>query len=239
MHAIQFTLKSRNSKVGPLPVSTTSEESCPDACPLKNAGCYAAYGPLAALWRALSDATPGKTFRRGTNVLQSLTWDQFCAAVKALPDGILWRHNQAGDLPGRGDTIDTAALAKLVKANRGKHGFTYTHKPMDSRNARTAVKKANQAGFTINLSADNLREADSLSDLGIGPVVTILPETVQGNVEVRTPAGRRVVVCPATYRDNVSCMSCGLCARADRPTIVGFPAHGAARKATSNIARGV
>ena len=44
--------------------------------------------------------------------------------------------------------------------------------------------------------------------------------------EQTTPDGRRVVVCPATYRDDVNCKSCGLCQKA-RDVIVGFPAHGA------------
>jgi hypothetical protein len=44
-----------------------------------------------------------------------------------------------------------------------------------------------------------------------------------------TPAGRKVVVCPATQRDDVSCATCALCAR-QRDVIVGFPAHGVAKK---------
>ncbi len=79
--------------------------------------------------------------------------------------------------------------------------------------------------------------ADTLADLGIAPVVTVLPDTVQGNAELHTPAGRRIVVCPATYRDDVTCASCQLCQRANRTTIVGFPAHGQSRaKASQAVA---
>jgi hypothetical protein len=38
--------------------------------------------------------------------------------------------------------------------------------------------------------------------------------------------GRQVATCPAAYRDDVTCASCGLCQRQDRKLIVGFPAHG-------------
>jgi hypothetical protein len=147
-----------------------------------------------------------------------------------LPAGTLWRHNQAGDLAGTGDTIDVAALASLVSANVGKRGFTYTHKPTDNPNNRDAVAYANANGFTVNLSADTLTEADELASLGIGPVVVVV--TRDAPEKLATPQGRRVVVCPAQTRDDVTCQSCQLCARASRDVIVGFRAHGAgARKA--------
>lgn len=240
-HAVQFTLKSRNSKVGAMPVSTTARETCPDACPLKASGCYAESGPLGMLWSALSRAKPGKTFQRAGQTVQSLTWNQFTHAVAALPEGTLWRHNQAGDLPGQGDAIDVGALRALVDANSGRRGFTYTHKPLDGKHGAAnaaAIRHSNESGFTINLSADTLSEADTLSHSNIGPVVVVLPDTVQGNADIKTPQGRRVSVCPATYREDVSCASCQLCQRRERKCIVGFPAHGAARRKASAVAQG-
>jgi len=76
----------------------------------------------------------------------------------------------------------------------------------------------------VNLSADSLAEADHLADQAAGPVVVVLAPDQAENL--RTPAGRLVVICPATQRDDVTCASCQLCQRATRPTIVGFPAHG-------------
>ena len=220
-HAVQFTLESRNSKTGPIPVTTTSEDSCPPSCPLKDMGCYAKQGPLGAMWRALSSTVAGDTFKNGRGNVQTFTWSQLCTKIAELPIGTLWRHNQAGDLPGQGDRIDRWSLNALVKANSGKRGFTYTHKPLNSTNAAAAIAAANERGFTVNLSADNLAEADQLADAAIGPVVVVLPDTIQGNAEIHTPAGRRVVVCPATYRDDTSCSKlsqakgCELCQRAN------------------------
>jgi hypothetical protein len=194
------------------------------------------------LWRALSSTTAGEQFQRGPNTLQSLTWKQFCKMVAELEDDALWRHNQAGDLPGRKNRINRKALAMLVRANTGRRGFTYTHYPIDIASNRAAIKEANRAGFTINLSADDLTEADDLAAADIGPVVVVLPGTIQGNVKIETPSGRRVVVCPATYRDDTNCKSCGLCQVRDRPVIVGFPAHGTGAKkasATAGMARPV
>jgi hypothetical protein len=134
---------------------------------------------------------------------------------------------------GAGDTLDTQALALLVKANKGKRGFTYTHKPLDTQVERDAIRDANKGGFTVNLSGNNLAHADSLADLGIAPVVVVLPHDATSNTT--TPKGRKVVVCPATQRDDVSCASCGLCAL-QRDAIVGFPAHGPSKRKASAIA---
>ena len=205
---VHLSLKSANVKTGPIPVSTTERDSCPSDCAMRSE-CYAASGPLALHWAAVSAGT------RGTD------WGQFCTSIAALPNGQLWRHNQAGDLPQTSGTIDAVKLGQLVAANRGKRGFTYSH----HRDAAslTWIRHANAWGFTVNLSANDLTDADYLADTGAGPVVVVLPSTQSQNTV--TPAGRRVVVCPATQRDDVSCATCQLCQR-QRDTIVGFPAHG-------------
>ena len=220
-----LTLVSRNVKTGPIPVSTTSAESCPSACPFNNAnGCYAASGPLALHWRKV------------TNGLSGDSYGAFLDKVSRLMKGQLWRHNQAGDLIGEGDTLDVQALALLVKANKGKRGFTYTHKPLASQIERDAIRDANKGGFTVNLSGNTLDHADSLADLAIAPVVVVLPHDATSNTV--TPKGRKVVVCPATQRDDVSCASCGLCQK-QRDSIVGFPAHGTSKRKANLIAQGV
>jgi hypothetical protein len=224
---INLTLKSRNAKTGPIPVSTTSSGTCPPSCAFFGHGCYAQVNMhINRLWKRLD----------GGAYKFALSWREFLGEVRALPPGQLWRHNQAGDLPGAGDALDVKALAELVEASAPARGFTYTHKPLKRKSERAAVAAANQRGFIVNLSGNNPAHADTLADLAIAPVVTVLPDTVRGNVKFRTPAGRRIVVCPATYRDDVTCASCRLCAVANRKVIVGFPAHGAAHKRASAIA---
>ena len=210
---VHLTPKSSNAKTGPIPVSTSSSETCPKTCG-QYSTCYAKSGPLAIHWKQV-DST------RGTD------WKTFCQMIASLPDGQLWRHNQAGDLPGRDGVIDAQALKQLVKANQGKKGFTYTHKPMSSKNAM-AVSYANLSGFTVNLSADTLDEVDTLKALHAGPVVVVLPWNQTENVT--TAAGHKVVICPATQRDNVTCASCKLCAWSEREVVIGFPAHGSKKK---------
>jgi hypothetical protein len=171
--------------------------------------------------------------KRGTN------WGEFLDAVRGIAAGSLWRHNQAGDLPGMGNRIARRALEQLVTAARHTRAFTYTHKPVtgDSATARAnreAVRAANAAGFTVNLSANNLAHADELAATGAGPVVAVLaPDAPAVSF---TPAGRRVVVCPAQTREKVTCASCGLCARRDRRgLIVGFLAHGSRKRMAAAV----
>jgi hypothetical protein len=151
-----------------------------------------------------------------------MTFESFCDEIRALPRGQLWRHNQAGDLPGVGSLINVQMMKELIAANKNKKGFTYTHKYETPENL-AIIKEANQNGFTVNLSANSLKHADTLASLDCGPVVVVLPSTQTTNTV--TPEGRKVVVCPATYKDNVTCASCGLCQK-QRSAIIGFPAHG-------------
>lgn len=228
-----LTMESRNQKTGPIPVSTSSKDTCPDVCPLKESGCYAKSGALNIHWHRLSNPDHG------------LSWNEFCDKVSTIPQGSIWRHNQAGDLPP--DTqfngvmsylIDYYNMQRLIIANNGKMGFTYTHHSMKTSANRDVVKLANNNGFTINLSANNLEHADWLMSLGIGPVVAIQDAKEGERHDTHTPAGHRVVTCPATYMEAVTCQTCKLCARADRKVIVGFPAHGNAKNKVSQIAKG-
>jgi len=220
---VHITLKSANAKTGPIPVSTTSRDSCPTDCAMK-AQCYADSGPLALHWSAVTAGT------RGTD------WGTFCSTISQLPDGHLWRHNQAGDLPQVDGTVDAVKLGQLVRANHGKRGFTYTHHR--DKASLAWVKYANQWGFTVNLSANDLADADMLADTQAGPVTVILPSTQTTNTT--TPKGRKVIVCPATIETNkdVSCASCQLCQR-QRSTIVGFPAHGTRKRAVDTRLAGI
>lgn len=212
---VHLSLKSSNAKTGPIPVSTTSKASCPHACSLKGSGCYAEASFLGMHWKKVTEGKLGTS------------WASFCADIEELPEGQLWRHNQAGDLPSDDqENIDWIKLAMLVDANLGKRGFTYTHyDPAIGHNA-SLIKQANEMGFTINLSAESLHQADQLADLNIAPVVTLLPE--QSAKVTFTPKGRKVITCPATYKDDVSCATCQLCQHQDRP-IVGFPVHGTSK----------
>ena len=249
-HTYHMTLVSSNAKVGPIPVTTTSRNSCPAACPLKGNGCYAEYGNIRHHWDMVSGVANNDK-RKWAN----LTLEQFVGAIKALPRQQLWRHNQAGDLPQNKmhpNLLDHESLEKITAANRGKRGFTYTHYPwfiedsmIDDRgsdesfirahNQRT-IRQALLAGFTINISANNMEEADRAWAANF-PTVVVVPDDHPDRST--TPNGVPVIVCPAQTQDNINCSRCGICQRqwAIGPGgvmrnrhIVAFRVHGSGAK---------
>ena len=218
-----ITPKSKNAKVGKMAVTTSTATTCPSACPFRDNGCYAESGPLKLHWLKVTKGERGDD------------WSTFLDKIKELPAGSKWRHNQAGDLPGDTQDLDSTKCADLARANEGKRGFTYTHYDvLDNFQNAIIVNSMNNLGFTVNVSANNLDHADKLCDLNIAPVATVLP--IEQTTNTVTPKGRKVVVCPATYKDDVSCADCMLCEKRDRKVIVGFPAHGTSKKKASAIA---
>ena len=218
-----ITPKSKNAKVGKMAVTTSTATTCPTSCPFKSNGCYADSGPLKLHWDKVTRKERGDD------------WSTFIDKIKDLPTGSKWRHNQAGDLPGDMEKLDDKKCIELAKANKGKRGFTYTHYDvLDNFQNAITVNIMNHLGFTVNVSANNLEHADKLCDLNIAPVATVLP--IEQTTNTVTPKGRKVVVCPATYKDDVSCASCMLCEKWDRNVVVGFPAHGTSKKKASAIA---
>ena len=93
---------------------------------------------------------------------------------------------------------------------------------------------ANEGGFTVNLSANSPAHADHLAALAIGPVVAVVPSGFPDRGV--TPAGRKVVVCPAQRVAGMTCDKCRLCSLANRPFIIGFRPHGASKRAVDAIA---
>ena len=220
-----ITPKSKNAKVGKMAVTTSTATTCPTSCPFKSNGCYADSGPLKLHWDKVTRKERGDD------------WSTFIDKIKDLPTGSKWRHNQAGDLPGDMEKLDDKKCIELAKANKGKRGFTYTHYDvLDNFQNAITVNMMNHLGFTVNVSANNLEHADKLCDMDIAPVATVLP--IDQTTNTVTPKGRKVVVCPATYKDDVSCASCMLCEKWDRNVVVGFPAHGTSKKKAAMVAAG-
>jgi hypothetical protein len=224
---VKLTMVSGNSKVGAIPVSTTEKDTCPKECPMHETDCYARFHILGGIWNKVSAGLDG------------VNWLLFCKAVARFFRGQPWRHNQAGDLPKRDestssvDQIDREAVMMLGDAAKHTKGWTYTHyDPTDEHNASVIRDVNSIGGLTINLSADSQQQADEYADLGIAPVTVVLPIGTphRGN---RTPAGRTIVVCPAQTTENVNCARCLLCTKRDRKSVVGFIAHGTAKKRLS------
>tara|TARA_A100001201_G_scaffold142021_1_gene139027 strand:- start:4611 stop:5300 length:690 start_codon:yes stop_codon:yes gene_type:complete len=222
-----LTDKSSNKKVGPIPVSTTSAVTCPSGCPFnhkKEGGCYAEAGPLKLHWLKVTSGERGGSFTEFTN------------KIKALPAGQLWRHNQAGDLPGNGESLNASDCEELTAANKGRRGFTYTHYDPAINGNGVVIKAMNAAGFTVNLSGNDPAHAVKLAKKNLGPVVSVAHSDTKGTFK---KGGKTFVQCPATMQGNeIDCATCQLCAVSTRKSIVYFPAHGTQKKKVNEIIGG-
>jgi hypothetical protein len=155
------------------------------------------------------------------------------STLSKLPSGTVWRDAVAGDQPHFDGIINPMKLSSKLVANRGKRGFTYTHHKMGPFN-QGLVGYANHGGFTINLSADSLEEADDKADLDIGPVVVTVPRDFWTGEPNRTPKGRVIVRCPHETH-GIQCVDCKLCAVSTRKSIVGFTAHGSGARKVEEV----
>jgi len=231
---VHLTQRSKNSKVGPIKVTTTERKSCPKECGIIDE-CYASTGfHMNMHWKKVSK------HERGDN------WTGFTRRVKRFEFDEVWRHNQAGDLPKKRqstvkvDRLDDKKCKSLAVAAKHTKGWTYTHyDPTDKHNAGVIKGMNKIGGLVVNLSADTLDKADEYYNLGIAPVTVPLPSDAphQGNV---TPNGLPIVVCPAQTTKGIQCATCKLCQVRDRKSIVGFLAHGVkAKQLTEKLKAGV
>ena len=218
---VALTMVSSNSKTGPIPTTTSERSSCPVTCAFYDKGCYAKSGPQALHWRKVSEGERG------------LPWNEFVTAVRKIAKGQVWRHNVSGDLPHTFGDIDSPMVNSLVNANRGRRGYTYTHHVLNDHNVQV-IRESNSNGFTINASTEDVEVADKImSEHGIPAVAVVNSE--ESRRFFKTESGRKVVVCPATIHDNVTCATCGLCQVADREFVIAFPEHGVSKKTVNSI----
>ena len=238
-----FTRVSQNAKTGPIPVTMTEKASCWTGCALYGNGCYAFYGALGHFWSGVSEGTRGGSWDELCAKVAALPKRTLWRYAQA---GDLPGIDDAIDAELLLQLVSANRGKKVI-------AFTHKPVLPDTVTAarnRCIIAVANTAGFTINLSANYPAEADALAALRIGPVVTILAhdyarravrhraksrpdewaETIAewrdriASLPVRTPAGRRIAICPATYTA-ATCKSCRACAEL-REAVIGFPAHG-------------
>jgi len=219
---VALTKVSSNIKTGPIPTSTSSRETCPTTCPFYDKGCYAKAGPQNIHWGKVT------TKQRG------YTWLDFINQVKRIQKNQLWRHNVSGDLPHNNGDIDYIKLRQLIDANKGKKGFTYSHHILNEHNI-IALQNANSLGFTVNVSTESVEYADKVMTEYSLPAVAVVNSN-QTDRFYRTKSGRKVITCPATIHENVTCATCGLCQQYFfRDYIIAFPAHGNAKKTVNKL----
>ena len=183
--------------------------------------CYAASGPLALHWAAVSNGSRSSEWRKHLNDLES------------LPFGSPLRLNQAGDLvasaSGRLSRAFLNGLQAVIKERR-LQAWSYTHHDYTVGDNGKLLRRANREGLRINVSTETEESADRAIASGLPAVLAVSSEETRK--VWRTRAGNLVKVCPAQYRDT-DCSRCMLCHKRGSKVIIAFLAHGV-RKSLAN-----
>ena len=209
--------QSSNAKTGNIAQTYSSANTCPDACTFKTyGGCYGQGYYTLKQWNRTAPEAPARDNVRTPETLRE--WIERNTAI-----GALIRHNVCGDIcrPETSD-INPNLIVTLSQAFKGRRAYTYTHARKTAKNFEMA-RRAARRGFVINFSCERIEDADRVIRAGL-PAVLAVPAPVEKGA--KTPAGNRLIQCPAQTHENINCANCALCARAGRKTIVCFAAHG-------------
>jgi hypothetical protein len=212
---VHLVPRSGNTKTGPLPVTYRPMTTCPPGCPFLPGG---AHGGCYGTGRLFASAK----YRSGTVDVETAVWR---VRLGMDPAARYLRDRVVGDVVTPAGDIDRdylAAIAEIATANN-LIPFGYTH--AWGRFAGDDVAWLHSLGYVMNASTETLAQAERAAALGM-PVTIVDDEMPEG-----TPiAGQRLITCPAQTRDDITCATCGLCAKADRATIIRFRPHGTAEQ---------
>lgn len=235
-----ITMKSTNSKTGPITVTTASQETCENSgCALfKSKLCYAgpdkSGGPLSWFWH---NVTTGKA----KNIH---SFSDHVKKLKNLVKGSPIRLFQAGQYnhTKRG-TLNRNELRQFIAATKHLKPISYVHtSDIDT------VKWANDQGFPLIHSANTIEDID----IKVPNSVVISHENERGATETfskwrnrlrdktnlikaKTGSKGRVFVCPAQVVNDVTCASCMACNKMKAGDIVAFIAHGSKKRKITDV----
>jgi len=206
-----WTATTTNKKTDNVPtlwIGATREESKAScgSCPLlkRNGGkarCYAQHGtPAMAHAQMVKSHAAGKDYG-------------FAEAMAGRWSGArMARFGAIGDPVGLFPTLLLSWVGKVRELGLSVVGYTHRW------------REAPWLRGVFMASCDTLEEADVAADAG-WRVAVVLERGSEELAEVRTPAGRKVQICPAQVGD-VRCNSCRLCDASKRGPMIGFIDHG-------------
>lgn len=229
--SFKFVARSSNSKIGPMPTTYTSRNSCPSSCVFNDGTCYGLGGGHAYMqWMKV---VPGaKTI---------LNESEFFTAIESLPDKAIWRHNTLGDLPqNKRGKLAKRFLNRLVKTLKRTRAIVYTHVE-----DYPGIRQANEQGASIIKSLNHISDLNDPNTLTV-PTSTVVnydlvPRKDESTTDWRTRIKpqmdafrtqypkHEIIQCPATYV-KTTCNDCGICTKLKPGQVIAFPAHGNSKK---------
>lgn len=215
---------SGNAKTGPIPTTSRPFTTCPPDCPLA-AGCYGR-GYIGGTVRkhARTERVDATAARIGPEVRPE---------VRVMRDRVIGDLLDARGRIDIGHVLAIVSLARAIRRVRPGEPIVpggYTH--LWPRFTARMVRIVRASGYVLNASCETLQDVQDA--LARGLPATIASDTVAEGTRI---GGKRIVTCPAQRDARVTCMTCRLCYRWDRPTVPRFLLHGpAARLAREAVA---
>lgn len=210
---VHVVAKSGNRKTGRIPVTYRPATTCPGDCPFlpggTTGGCYGT-GRLFASARRYSTSVS----------VEEATWK---VRLGMEPGARLLRDRVVGDVVTPEGTLDRGYIAGIaqVALDNALTAFGYTH--AWRRFTLSDLAWLRKSGYVMNCSTETPGAA-ATALLTRLPVVIVNDDVDEGSMI----GDKRVITCPAEVRDDVTCASCGLCAKSDRQVIIRFTTHGTA-----------
>ena len=231
----KITPQSGNGKLGPIPVTSRAQGTCPTTCLFYGNGCYGenrganpqTLFALAEQGETVHDVdTMTSAFAKRGNRRRFRGRD----LRRVLP---IARDREVGDvLTPDGAAIDLEWMygVALAGMRAGLRIFGYTHVP-------TITELDVPPNYVLNASCETPEDIESAWMRGLPAVCVGDRDTLSALMP-----GVRFVSCPAESRD-ITCAECGLCAKESRmlepekaPVIVFRPHGTAARKVWAAVA---
>lgn len=217
--SILWTARSGNRKTGNVPtafVGATREESKASCkgCPLLDQGCYAHSGQV-----AIGHTSAIKAYGR-----RSARYTLPAALAKRHRGARMVRVSAIGDVGLSGPDVASTIKETIRAAGLALVGYTHHW-----RNPAAAPWKG-----ALLASCETAEQADQALAAGWRASV-VTPEGLPRSYQ--TPAGNRVVQCPATLAKgkSIQCNTCRLCDGSKSGPIIAFPVHGGSKRQAARV----
>jgi hypothetical protein len=207
----------RNRKLGKVASTYASQASCPDECPLLDAGCYASYNMLSRFTRSLNTAA----IEEEAGPLEVARAE--AEAIDLLPGTLPLRLHVVGDCASKETAEIIAAAAERYQARGGQPVWTYTH-------SWRSIPRSAWGAISVLASCETPDEVRQAARRGYAAALIVAEHPSE---QLYEDAGIEIIPCAFESR-GVTCADCLLCAREEflrsSGRVIGFSAHGGGRR---------
>lgn len=221
--------ESSNSKTGPVSTTYAPQASCPQSCPLRDAGCYAEGGLVGIHTRQVNRAARAASKRQTTSAAIAAAEAR---AIDKLSGQRPMRLHVVGDARTTAAARILAAAANRYMAKAGQVVWTYTHA------WRTVARRAWDK-ISVLASTEQLSDAKLAMRQGYAVAVVVAQHPVDGKAWVDGETGLKVIPCPAQTRQAVQCVDCKLCWRdgwlRESGAVIAFESHGYRKRMVAEL----